>query len=47
MDIFNGLSRKGVTVILVTHDRAIARYARKIVHLKDGKIESTEEVRGT
>ena len=46
MEIFDGLSRKGATVILVTHDRAIARYARKIVHLKDGRIESTEEVRG-
>ena len=47
LEIFAGLSRKGVTIILVTHDRAVARYARKIVHLKDGRIEATEEVRGT
>ena len=44
MEIFDGLSRKGVTIILVTHDRAVARYARKIIHMKDGCIESTEEV---
>ncbi len=29
---------KGVTLLIVTHDKSIARHARKIVKLKDGKI---------
>jgi putative ABC transport system ATP-binding protein len=47
LDIFDGLSRKGVTVVLVTHDRSVALRAQKIIHLKDGRVEKTETVRCT
>ena len=47
LDIFDGLSRKGATVVLVTHDRSVAARAQKIVHLKDGRVEMTETVRCT
>jgi len=43
LDIIDGLARKGVTVVLVTHDRSVALHAQRIVHLKDGKIERIEE----
>ncbi|MCG8345691.1 MAG: ABC transporter ATP-binding protein [Chlorobiales bacterium] len=40
MEIFSELSRTGNTIILITHEKDIARHARRIVRLRDGKIES-------
>ena len=45
LDLFDGLSRKGATIILVTHDRTVAQRAQRIIHLKDGRIEREEKVR--
>jgi putative ABC transport system ATP-binding protein len=42
MGIFQSLSARGVTIILVTHDRSVAGHARKIVHLRDGRVEKVE-----
>jgi ABC-type lipoprotein export system ATPase subunit len=39
IDILHGLNRRdGLTLILVTHDNAIASQADRIVHLKDGRL---------
>ncbi|MGC8943209.1 MAG: ABC transporter ATP-binding protein [Caldisericia bacterium] len=35
----------GKTVIVVTHAREVALYANKIIHLKDGQINSVEDIR--
>ena len=40
MRLFNDIWHKGNTVIIVTHEEDIAKYARRIVRLRDGKIES-------
>lgn len=40
MEIFQRIHDKGNTVILVTHEEDIAQHARRIVRLRDGKIES-------
>jgi putative ABC transport system ATP-binding protein len=40
MRIFGSLAEKGNTIILVTHDQAVAGHARRIIHLADGKIGS-------
>jgi putative ABC transport system ATP-binding protein len=40
MKLFNDIYHKGNTVILVTHEEDIAKYARRIIRLRDGKIES-------
>lgn len=41
MGIFQRLNREtGLTVVLVTHEPDIARYARRIIHVRDGAIES-------
>ena len=41
MEMIVGLARKHhETLILVTHDREIAQYADRIVHLLDGNIKS-------
>ena len=40
MKIFGALSEAGNTIILITHEEDIARYTRRIIRLRDGKIES-------
>lgn len=40
MGLFDELWRKGNTIILVTHEEDIALYAKRIIRLRDGLIES-------
>lgn len=40
MALFHGLWLAGNTVILVTHEEDVARHARRIIRLRDGRIES-------
>ena len=40
MDILKGLHKEGRTVILITHDNEIAAQAKRVIKIKDGKIES-------
>lgn len=39
MSLFDKIHRSGRTVILVTHELAVAEHADRIIFLKDGKIE--------
>jgi putative ABC transport system ATP-binding protein len=34
------LNEGGLTVIVVTHDAEVARYARRVIHFKDGRVVS-------
>lgn len=36
--------KEGRTIILITHETEIAEHAQRIIHIKDGKIESDEPV---
>jgi len=38
MELFSTLHQNGKTVIVVTHEQDIAKFAKRIVHIKDGKI---------
>lgn len=38
MRIFNLLHKEGKTIIMITHEKDIARHAERIIRLKDGKI---------
>ena len=42
MRLFERIYENGNTLIVVTHEEDIAQHARRIVRLKDGKIESDE-----
>ena len=40
MDLFNRIYDEGNTVVLVTHEEDISRFARRIIRLRDGVLES-------
>jgi putative ABC transport system ATP-binding protein len=37
MAIFKELNAEGITVVMVTHEEDIARYAKRVIHMKDGR----------
>ena len=44
MAILQSLNRSGITIVLVTHEEDIARYARRILHFRDGELVEDEPV---
>lgn len=46
MNIFGKIQEAGNTIVLVTHEEDIAHYARRIVRLRDGVIESDKKTSG-
>ena len=44
MALFARLHGEGRTIILVTHEREIAGHADRILHVRDGKLESDERI---
>ncbi len=47
MQLLKKLHEQGMTIIVVTHESGVAYQAEKIVHIKDGQIESIEVNDGT
>ena len=45
MALFARLHKEGNTIILVTHENDVARRADRIIHVRDGKVESDEPVK--
>ena len=43
MDIFGKIHDSGNTVVLVTHEEDIANYARRVIRLRDGVIETDKQ----
>src|SRR5439155_24474938 len=41
-DIFNSLAARGQTIVMVTHDQALAHRARRMVTMEDGAIVSDQ-----
>jgi putative ABC transport system ATP-binding protein len=44
MEIFQSLNDSGITVVLITHERDIAAYAKRNIAFRDGKIVKDEPV---
>jgi macrolide transport system ATP-binding/permease protein len=44
MSILTELHRKGITIIMVTHDDSVASHARRTIRLKDGEIVEDQRV---
>ncbi len=40
MDIFNDLNKKGITIIIITHETGVAYRTRRIINMNDGEIVS-------
>lgn len=45
MAIFQKLNRKGMTILMVTHEPGIARYSRREILMRDGRVVSDQPVR--
>lgn len=43
MEIMQLLNRKGITIVLVTHESDIAEYGNRIIYMKDGRIIKDEK----
>jgi putative ABC transport system ATP-binding protein len=42
MQIFARLNAAGRTIVMITHEAGIAAYAKRVVHIADGLIQSDE-----
>jgi putative ABC transport system ATP-binding protein len=42
--LFQQLNEQGITIVLVTHERDIARYTKRIVELRDGHVIRDQQV---
>jgi putative ABC transport system ATP-binding protein len=46
MDLFTELNREGKTIVLVTHEPDIARYAKRLIYILDGVLHYDGPVEG-
>ncbi|MDZ7611834.1 MAG: ABC transporter ATP-binding protein [Candidatus Moranbacteria bacterium] len=44
MDILKKLNKKGKTIILVTHEEELLPYAKRVVRMRDGRIEKDQVI---
>ncbi len=43
MELLANMNKQGRTIVMVTHDPDIAHYTKRIIHIRDGKIESDHQ----
>ncbi len=42
LDLFHQAHERGITIVIITHNREVAEHAERIIHLRDGMIEAME-----
>lgn len=45
MELFQKINHEGTTIILITHEPSIAKFAKRVIKLEDGKIVSDREAK--
>ena len=45
MELFKEINKNGSTIILITHERYLAEYASRIIHIQDGNIVKEERAK--
>ena len=45
MEIFQNINNEGHTIIMITHEPDIANHAKRIIHIRDGKIVKDELIK--
>lgn len=45
MEVLKGLNKEGHTIVLITHDNEVAKQARRMVRISDGRLEEDEGIR--
>jgi putative ABC transport system ATP-binding protein len=45
MILFERLWQQGNTIVLVTHEPDVANRARRVIHVRDGKVERDENIK--
>lgn len=43
MELFHKLNEEGVTIVMITHDKNVAAQAKRILHIIDGEIYTSDE----
>ena len=42
MELFEMLNAEGVTIVMITHEREIAKHAKRLLYIHDGRISESE-----
>ena len=45
MTLFEELHKRGNTIIVVTHELAVATHAHRVIHIRDGQVEKDEKIK--
>ena len=40
LDLFDGLAAAGRTLVVITHEDEVAEHAKRVLHMRDGRIEA-------
>lgn len=43
MDIFEKLNKEGHTIVIITHEKTVAKHARRVINIKDGHILTSRQ----